>query len=166
MFEGNIKGTEDFVWCIIEWKLMAACFVSCYWLSLPPSVVFFGKKGFYFSPSLSLSKEQIEMESLYTRLMDSLLLKKRFVCKDHTVLWNVLRSIRRGYFNIVTHSFFLKSKGLSCCSLTTMIQVINSSRKLLLKQQRGVHHFKGQFSVSQVDTCWIITVATSLYCLD
>lgn len=55
---------------------MAACFVSCYWLSLPPSVVFFRKKGFYFSPSLGLSKEQIEMESLYTRLMDSLLLKK------------------------------------------------------------------------------------------
>lgn len=77
---------------------MAACFVSCYWLSLPPSVVFFRKKGFYFSPSLGLSKEQIEMESLYTRLMDSLLFKKNASCARTILFVKCPQKYQKGVF--------------------------------------------------------------------
>lgn len=52
------KATVDFLGCISEWSLKAARFVHCYWLLLPPSVVFDRKEDFYLFSLLSLLREQ------------------------------------------------------------------------------------------------------------
>lgn len=81
---GNIKDTQDFVCRIIEWKLMAACFVSYYWLSLAPSVVSYGKKDLNFA---SFSFGQKNRLSLRGKVYGFTSLKKKcFVCKDTPVL--------------------------------------------------------------------------------
>lgn len=63
---------------------------------------------------------------------------KCFMCKDHPVLWNVIRCIRRRYFNVVAHSFFFPSKEQQWFNWQT--------RKPLLFQLK--HHYKEKSSAA------------------
>lgn len=108
MFEGNIRGTEDVVWYIIEWKLMAACSVSCYWLSLPPSVVFYRKKkDFYFSPfSESARRTDWDWESLYKN-HGFTHLRKCFMWKAHTIFLKCHQKYQKRVFKHSNPQIFL-----------------------------------------------------------
>lgn len=116
---------------------MAACFVSCYWLSLPPSVVFYRKKkDFYFSPfSESARRTDWDWESLYKN-HGFTHLRKCFMWKAHTIFLKCNQKYQKRVFKHSNPQIFF-----FFYPLKIIITWKNSSGKFLLKMLLREHLF-------------------------